>query len=278
LALEPLATAEAAVADEVLGLADEDRLAVVLGRAPEGADAEVVPDVHRLTLEEVAAALQSVPEDRRVVVAGDDALLPGPAPGAVLADLVAWGRVPVHDLRDAGAGSASDALGRLPAALRRGELPEPDPDDRSVVVVPCGSDDDVVRRAVQVVSDSLPRVFGIAPTDVLAVAALRRGEAGVTALEAALAEAAPGVRVSTVHDAAGGPTAAAVVACFAAQAAGALTRPMVATCAALADRQLSVVTAAGDALPRVVRDGVGRPRRTRLLHLLRTASREDAPA
>src|SRR6185369_15501884 len=231
----------------------------VLGRPPDGADVAVVADVHRLSLEDVAAALQSVPDGRRVVVAGDDAVLPAAAPGAVLHDLVTWGRLPVHDLRDDPAGA--DALGRLPAALRQGELPEPDAEDRSVVVVPCVSDEDVVRRAVQVVRDSVPRVFGVAPSDVLVVAPLRRGAAGASALDVALAKAAPGVRVATVHDAAA-----------AAQASGALTRPMLATCATLAERHLSVVTAAGDALPRAVRDGVSRPRRTRLLHLIRTAS------
>lgn len=271
LALEPLATAEAALADELLGLAEDDRLAVVLGLPPEGADVDVVADAHRRSLADLAAQLQGVPHDRRVVLCGDPAVLPGPAPGAVVDDVVAWGAVPVRDLRPDGS-SASCALDRLPAALRRGELPEPDRDDRSVVVVPCASDDAVAQRVVQLAGDSLPRVFGVAAGEVLVVSPVRRGVGGADSLGEALAAAVPGVRVLTVHEAAAESGAPAVVACFPGQAAGALTRALVASSVALAGRHLSVVTAAGDALPRAVAADVRRPRRTRLGHLLRSAT------
>ena len=276
VALEELATAEAAIADEVLGLAEEARLALVLGDPPSGADAEVVPRVHRRSLEDVAAALQAVPPDRRVVLAGDPDLLQGAAPGAVLPDLLAWGRLPVHDLRDGGA--ADDALGRLPAALRRGELPDPDPADRSVVVVGCADDADVLRRAGQLVADSLPRVLGTRPEDTLVLSPLHRGVAGTVALAPALEAAARGLRVTTVHEAADGPSAEAVVLCLPAQAAGCLTRALVLNAAVLARRHLSVVTAAGDALPRAVACGVGRPRRTALARLLRASDHAGTPA
>jgi hypothetical protein len=270
LALEELATAEDAVADEVLGLAAEERLAIVLGPVPEGAEVVVVTDVHRRPLEDVAAQLQAVPDQVRVVVSGDPDALPGAAPGAVLADLLAWGALPVRDLRDTagdGPGAGSTALAGLPAALRRGELPEPS--DQSVVVVPCGSDEEVVRRAVQLVTDSVPRVFGVAASDVLVVAPLNRGGAGVRALLDALPA---GTRVLTIHQAAAtGERADAVVACLSGQAAGVLSRALLYSTAQLARRHLSVVTAVGAALPRAVAGPEPHPRQTRLLGLLRAA-------
>jgi hypothetical protein len=287
LALDETATAEDAVADEILGLAAEDRLALVLGSVPSGADVLEVGSAHRRSLADLAEALQAVPEDVRVVISGDPDALPGPHVGAVLADLLAWAQLPVRDLRpgaeesEAAGGAAGGAAGRpeaggggaalaaLPAALRRGELPEPA--DRSVVVVPCGDDAEVVRRTVQLVKDSIPRVFGTQPAQVLVVSPHQRGTAGVRALAEALP---PGTRVSTVHEAAwavDGLPAEAVVACFPGAAAGDLSRALVYSAALLAGSHLSVVTAAGDALPRAVAAGAVRPRWTRLPALLRAA-------
>jgi hypothetical protein len=264
VALEGLADAESALADEVLGLAAEDRLALVLGQVAPGADVEAVPDVHRAALADVAAALQAVPAGVRVVLAGDPDALPGAEPGAVLGDLLAWGRLPVRDLR---ATNTSTALGALVVGLRAGELPEPA--DQSVVLVPCADDREAVARVGQLVGDSIPRVFGVEAAEVLVVTPQQRGDAGVRALESSLPD---GVRVTTVHEAArAGLRADAVVACFPAASAGSLSRQLVYSAATLAVRHLSVVTAVGEALPRAVVAGATRRRWTRLPSLLAAA-------
>ncbi len=259
--LDALATAEDAVADEVLGLASEGRLALVLGDVPPGAEAYVVPDAHRLDLEELAGHLQQAPPDVPVVIAGDPDELPGRAPGAALRDLIEWGGLPVRDLRADPADGP--ALGRLLAALRRGDLLAPDSADHSLVVVPCGDDAEIVVRVRQLVTDSIPRVFGAGPGDILVLTPLQRGAAG----QAALADALPGIDVLTAHDAAR-RQAAAVVACFPGQAAGVLSRALVYSCVRAATRHVSVVTASGDALPAAVRSGELRRRITRLGPLL----------
>ena len=273
VALESLATAENAVADEVLGLAEEGRLAVVLGSVPAEAAVYVVADAQRLDLEELAGRLQQAPEDARVVIAGDPDALAGTAPGAALRDLVTWGGVPVRDLRPDPADGP--ALHRLGAAVRRGELLPPDPEDRSVVVTVCADDDEVVRRVGQLVTDSIPRVFGLQGADILVVTPLHRGAAGREALTESLAALTggtgepgePGVEVVLAHELAG-RRAAAVIACFPGQAAGVLTRALVYSSVTCADQHLSVVTAAADALPGAVADGGLRERRTRLSALL----------
>lgn len=274
VALESLATAEGAVADEVLGLAEEGRLAIVLGQVPPEAEVHVVEDVHRMDLEQVAAALQQVPDDARVVIAGDPDELPGVGPGAVLRDLLAWGGAPVRDLRlDPADGTL---LERLPAAVRRGELPPPDPDDRSLVVTRCADDEELLRRVVQLVTDSIPRVFGLAPEQILVVTPLRRGDGGQEHLTEILAglPSPAAAEVVLVHELSG-RHADAVVACFPGQAAGVLTRALVYTAAVVAVQHLSVVTAAGDALPGAVADPRLRQRMTRLGSLLGAAGAPD---
>jgi hypothetical protein len=267
VALDQVATAEDALADEVVGLASQGRLALVLGEVPAAADVYAVPHAHRLTLEELAGALQQAPPDVPVVVAGDPDELAGRWPGAPLRDLLEWGALPVRDLRPDPADGPT--LGRLSAAVRRGQLLPPEPDDHSLVVVPCTDDEEVVRRASQLVADSIPRVFG--GVDILVLTPLRRGTAG----QVALAEALPGVEVVTVHEGVG-RRAGAVVACFPGQAAGVLSRSLVYSCVVRADRHLSVLTAAADALPTVVARGMGARRNTRLRQLLLAGAADDS--
>lgn len=75
----------------------------------------------------------------------------------------------------------------------------------------------------------------------------------------------------TVHRAQGSEWPA-VVAVFPGEAGGLLSRPLVYTGVTRARRHLSIVHAAGPALARAVRDVGARPRRTRLLGLVRAAT------
>lgn len=265
LALESLATAEEGVAVELQGLAAEGRVAVVLGDVPDGADAFVVDRVDRRPLDELAGLLQSVPEGAPVLLAGDPDRLPGPHPGAVLRDVLAWGEVEVRDLRPATTGPG--ALGRLAAAVRGGQLPPSDPQDRSLVVVPCVDDATVLRRAQQLVGDSIPRSFGLTASDIAALAPLNRGDAGTRALAEALEGS--GAQVVGLHEAAWAAQRwPAVVGCFGAETAGVVSRAMLYELALLATTHLSVVTAVGPALPEAVASGVVRRRVTLLAGFL----------
>jgi len=260
LALDDIATAEEALADEIGGLAAEGRLAVAYGR-PQSELAQVVPDVERRSLTELAAVLQAVPDDARVILAGDNDALQGGVAGAVLRDVVASGVAPVHDTRSASEG----AVGMVLAALRRGELAQPDPADHGVVVVPCTDDAEVVHRAGQLVSTSLPRTFDVSSRDVAVLAPLRRGLGGVSSL----GERTP-AEVLTVHEAAeSGRTWPAVVLCLPGEASGVLSRALLVSAFLAAERHVSVVTAAGAELTRAVREVPHRPeRRSRLAALL----------
>jgi len=267
VALEEVATAEEAVADEVAGLASEGRLAVAYG-SPREDSATVARDVHRAALPDLAQWLQAVGDDVPVVLAGDPDQLLGPAPGAVLRDVTASGLVPVLDGRPAGEG----ALGSVLAGLRRGELVAPDPADRGVVVVGCADDEELLHRTHQLVSTSIPRAFGLGAADVAILAPLRRGVGGA----AALGELVPGVAATTVHEAAaGGRTWPAVVLCLPGECAGVLSRALLVSAFVAAERHVSVVTAVGADLDAAVAHVPHRPvRRTRLAALLRADAAE----
>jgi len=268
LALEGLASAEEGVAVELQGLAAEGRVAVVLGDVPDSAEAFVVDRVDRRPLDELAGLLQSVPGDVPVLLAGDPDRLPGPHPGAVLRDLLAWGEVQVRDLRPATTGPGT--LGRLAAAVRAGQLPPADPADRSLVVVPCADDATVLRRARQLVSDSIPGSFGVAAADIAVLAPLHRGDAGTRALAEALD--GTGASVFGLHEAAWAAQRwAAIVGCFGAETAGVVSRAMVYELALLATTHLSVVTAVGPALPQAVATAVTPQRVTLLAGMLAEA-------
>jgi hypothetical protein len=270
LALDALATAEQSIADELAGLASEGRLTVTLERASARPDAGPLGNAHRLDAVAMAELLQAV-GDGEVELRGDPDVLGPRGPGAPLRDVVESGMVPVTDNRAAAAGAAK-ALESFVRAVRTGSLPQPDPADRSVVVVPCETDDDIVRRVEQLVGDSIPRALGIPPRDIAVLTPLRRGGAGAVALAERVGSS--GARVSTIHGAAWGDSghAPAVVACFPGQAAGVLTRALVYSAAVAAERHLSIVTASGEDLPRAVADAALGRRRTRLVDPLRAAS------
>jgi hypothetical protein len=260
LALEEVAAAEEAVADELAGLSSAGRLTVTYGQPPDGALA--AHEVHRMPLEDLAAWLQAVDEGVHVVLAGDPDALAGPSPGAVLRDVVAAGPIPVLDARSAEAGTRPALL----AGLRRGELVAPDPRDHEVVVIGCTNDATVVHRAQQVVAVSLPRAFALSSDEVAVLSPLHRGPAGVAALSAAV----EGVETLTVHEAAAaGRRWPAVVLCLPGESAGVLSRALMVSAFAAAERQVSVLTAVGRALDAAVANVPHRPvRRTRLASLL----------
>lgn len=233
-----------------------------------GAGVVLVEDAQLLGLAHCSALVEGMADGARLVLAGDVESLPGSGAGDVLADIAASGMVPVcrvHCSRTE-IGEAATAHD-LAHAVRAGQLPLVVSPERELVAVPAVGDQECVHRALQLVTSSVPRAFGIEATEVAVLTPMRRGVAGTGALDAALGG---GGRSRTVHDAAGG-SYDAVVLVLPAQAAGVLSRPLVHAAAATARRHLSVVHATGPALPQAVEKVIRRPRTTRLEALLRAA-------
>lgn len=251
----------------------------------ESDEAVVVTDAHRLGLAgagELLARLAAGDHPQRLMLVGDPAMPYAPGPGRVLADLVSSGAVRVDRAKagaDGGEGSSShtgderdgEQLAGLVHSLRAGVLPAVDPSRQEVVVTPAVDPEQAVRRAVQIVTVSVPRAFGLDAADLLVLSPRAAGRAGADALRVALDSAgAAGVRTATTADAVS-DSAEAVVLVLPAESAGSLSRSMLVGAATQAGRHLSVVHQAGPALADAVARRPHPPRRTRLAGLLADA-------
>ena len=206
------------------------------------------------------------PAGAGLVLVGDPAMPPAPGPGAVLADVVDSG---VATVIEAAAAGATRPLAELVRAVRTGVLPTLSPDQREVVVTPADDAEQALRRVGQLVTDSIPRVFGLDVGDVLVLTVRADGSTGAESVRVGLdAAGADGVEVRICAEAVG-KAAEAIVLVLGAEAAGSLSREMLVGAATEARRHLSVVHQAGPALAEAVARRPHRPRRTMLASLLR---------
>ncbi|MER7548277.1 helix-hairpin-helix domain-containing protein, partial [Spirillospora sp. NPDC127506] len=160
--------------------------AVVYGRGernPFDLDLLIVTDAAALDVELCAVLAEACPDGAHLVLCAEPAAAPPAGPGRPLLDLEASETVPVVELD---AAPASSPLAALAAAVRGGALPAVDAPGREVVIVPAADPGEAVHRAVQLVTDSIPRALGIPVEDVQVVAPAAGGPAGAGALNAAL--------------------------------------------------------------------------------------------
>ena len=177
---------------------------------PIEADLLVVDEASMLDIELGAALLGAVADGTHLVLVGDPAQLPPIGAGRLLGDVLDCSRdrsrdgsgagsradpprVPVTELMRLYRQSEGGAIARLATAVRGGELATVAGVDHEVVVVPCRGGEEAARRVVQLVTDSIPRVFGSSGDALQVVTPVHRGPAGTQALNRALkAELNPG--------------------------------------------------------------------------------------
>ncbi|WP_306470650.1 helix-hairpin-helix domain-containing protein, partial [Actinomadura litoris] len=160
--------------------------AVVYGRGeqnPFDLDLVLVTAAAGLDVELCAVLAEACADGTHLVLCAREGDAPPAGPGRPLEDLEASEAVPVVTLD---APPPGDPLGALTAAVRGGELVAVDAPGREVVVVPAAGPGEAVHRAVQLVTDSIPRALGIPLEDVQVVTPAAGGETGATALNAAL--------------------------------------------------------------------------------------------
>jgi exodeoxyribonuclease V alpha subunit len=146
-------------------------------------DLVILTDAAGLDVELCAVLVRACADGAHLVLCGEPGALPPAGPGRVLDDLEASETVPVIELEP---GPPGDPLAALTAAVRGGELTAVRAPGKEVVIVPAASAEEAVHRAVQLVTDSIPRALGIAVDDVQVVVPAAGGEAGAAALNAAL--------------------------------------------------------------------------------------------
>ncbi|MDA0566699.1 AAA family ATPase [Streptomonospora sp. S1-112] len=145
----------------------------------------VVTGAMWLDVERAAALVDACADGTHLVLVADPAQAPSAAPGRVVADLVASRAVHVAELPD---GPRPGPIAHLAGLVAGGALEEVPAPEREVVVVPADSAAAAAHRAVQLITDSIPRALGIPAEQVQLVAATRGGEAGTEALNRACKE------------------------------------------------------------------------------------------
>ena len=119
----------------------------------------VVDETSMLDVELGAALIAAIADGTHLVIVGDPAQLPSIGPGRVLGDLIDSGTAAgdrTHQAVPAGRGRRHRPAGdRGP---RRRPAASTDP-THEVVIVPARGSDEAAHRVVQVVTDSIPRVF-----------------------------------------------------------------------------------------------------------------------
>jgi exodeoxyribonuclease V alpha subunit len=152
--------------------------------SPLEGDSVVVDETSMVDIELFHALLAALPADGRLVLVGDRDQLPSVGPGAVLADLIDSGAVPVVRLDEIFRQARTSAIVVGAHAINAGRLPPFSADDTGDFFFV--ERDDPARAAdtvLELVTNRIPRKFGLDPRrEVQVLAPMIRGELGVANL------------------------------------------------------------------------------------------------
>ncbi|MEU3561431.1 helix-hairpin-helix domain-containing protein [Kitasatospora sp. NPDC006786] len=179
-----LARAGAGAEAPVVTLAELLSGAAGPGRAPDGTlalDLLVVLDAPLLDVELAATVLESLADGTRLVLSGDPGQLWSAGPGRFFADLLAAKACPAVSSRTPDFGP----IGELVSGIGIGELQPVEAPDKEVVILTAKDAGEAVHRAVQLLTDSIPRALGIPVEQVVLLTPGHGGPAGTRALNAA---------------------------------------------------------------------------------------------
>ncbi|MBB2961102.1 ATP-dependent RecD-like DNA helicase [Methylobacterium sp. R2-1] len=156
---------------------------------PLDCDLIVVDETSMVDVPLMHALLKAVPDHAGLVLVGDVDQLPSVGPGQVLADVIASGRVPVARLTEIFRQAAESRIvvnahsintGRMPLAAPKGE-----PSDFYLVEIE--NAEEGVDRLVELVTERIPRRFGLDPArDIQVLTPMIRGSLGSRNLNHAL--------------------------------------------------------------------------------------------
>jgi AAA domain/Helix-hairpin-helix containing domain len=186
----------------------------IAGPATSGAASEllVVDDADSLDVETMADLLGATAPVRTVLLLADPhGLPPLDGPGAPLRDLHDWlsrraepragtsppgcetpsvGETPslgaVPSLAAIPSPPPAATIADLVLAVGDGRLPRIESHDHEVAVVPAATAKAAVQHTIRLLTDAIPRAFGIAPKDIMVLGAARHGLAGTDLLNAEL--------------------------------------------------------------------------------------------
>lgn len=155
---------------------------------PLSADLVVLDECSMIDVYLMHSLLRALPPQCRLLLVGDVDQLPSVGPGNVLMDIIASGIVPVVRLKTVFRQAAESGIISNAHRINTGEFPQFN--DRDFFFIERSEPEKALETIVEVVSGRLPKRFQLDPVrDIQVLAPMRRGEAGVAKLNAALREA-----------------------------------------------------------------------------------------
>ncbi|RAU20784.1 ATP-dependent RecD-like DNA helicase [Paramagnetospirillum kuznetsovii] len=156
-------------------------------------DLLVVDETSMVDVPLMASLLKSVPGHAAVMIVGDVDQLPSVGPGQVLADIINSGIVPVAKLTEIFRQAASSKIIINAHKVNKGQMPElvPPPDGvTDFYFVEAAEPEDAVPKIIEVVSNRVPRRFGMdAVRDIQVLCPMQRGGVGARSLNVELQKA-----------------------------------------------------------------------------------------
>ena len=150
----------------------------------------VVDEVSMVDVALMNQLLRAVPTQAGVLLVGDVDQLPSVGPGAVLADLIGSGAVPTARLTEIFRQAAASRIVVNAHRINAGQMPESpkgDQADSDFYLIRCDTPEDIHDRLMRVVTERIPRRFGLDPVrDVQVLTPMNRGGLGSRALNVAL--------------------------------------------------------------------------------------------
>ena len=157
---------------------------------PLDADLVVIDEVSMVDVVLMNQLLRAIPDRAAVLMVGDVDQLPSVGPGAVLVDVIASGRVPTVRLGEIFRQAAASRIVVNAHRINAGRLPESHDaggDISDFYFIPAASVDEIHDKLLQVVSERIPRRFGLDPArDVQVLTPMNRGGLGARALNVEL--------------------------------------------------------------------------------------------
>ncbi len=155
-------------------------------------DCLVVDEVSMLDIELAARLIDALPTGSQLVLVGDSDQLPSVGPGDVLAELISSGCIPVCRLKHIFRQGKGSLIAENAQRINRGLMPRYREDSGEISDFYFAVREDpaeAVETAVALVSERIPRRFGLDPIeDIQLLAPMHRGDLGVQHLNRLLQE------------------------------------------------------------------------------------------
>ena len=156
---------------------------------PLDVDLLIVDEVSMVDILLMNALLKAVPSHAAVLLVGDVDQLPSVGPGAVLQDIIESGQVPTMRLTEIFRQAASSSIVVNAHRINAGQpIDTPDgPELQDFYFIPAESPEEIYDKLFQVVTERIPRRFGMNPIrDIQVLTPMNRGSLGTRSLNVEL--------------------------------------------------------------------------------------------